>query len=341
MSFLVHDILEHAARTWPDNVAVVEAGNDGAKYTYSYVSEEAERVHVFLKNSGVLKGERVGLLSRTSLEYVAWIFGICKAGAVAVPLNNTATAPDLARVADDCGLCGIFFSKEYRDKADAAVKCVSGVKFAVEGLPSGDIMGHHRPSGPGAKDPDDIAMIMYTSGSTGEPLGVMLSNRNIVSNNRSIARYTHINSEDSICCVLGLNYIFGLSLLFSHFIVGGSLVMDNRFQYPNMVLETMETFRVSGFAGVPSHYAILLNMSDIKTRKLPYLRYFLQAGDSMPPRITRELLEYFPDKHLYLMYGQTEASPRLTYLDPKKAITKPGSVGQAIPGVKVRVVDEE
>ena len=117
------------------------------------------------------------------------------------------------------------------------------------------------------------------------------------------------------------------------------MILDNRFIYPNLVLDTIEKFKATGFAGVPSHYAMLLNASDISDRKLQSLKYFLQAGDRMPEEVTGRILTLFPRKKIYLMYGQTEASPRLTYLDPKFAGRKPGSVGKAISGVKVKVVN--
>jgi len=155
----------------------------------------------------------------------------------------------------------------------------------------------------------DLSSIIYTSGTTGDPLGVLLSHRNILSNSRSIVKYSGISGRDSVCCVLPFYYIYGLSLLFSHFMVGGTVVIENGFMYPNTVLDTIEKLQTTGFAGVSSHYAMLLGLSGLRTRRLPSLRYFMQAGDSMPPRTTRELIRLFPKKRLYLMYGLTEASP--------------------------------
>ena len=112
----------------------------------------------------------------------------------------------------------------------------------------------------------DIASIVYTSGSTGKARGAVLTHLNIVSNTRSIVKYLELSSDDRIMVVLPFYYIYGKSLLNTHFSVGGSVVVDNRFLYPNVILQTITEQDVTGFSGVPSTFTILLSRSNVKSR---------------------------------------------------------------------------
>ena len=188
---------------------------------------------------------------------------------------------------------------------------------------------------------DDLCAILYTSGSTGLPRGATLRHRNLAANTRQILAYLHLTADDSVLSVLPFHYSFGNSLLLTHFAVGGRVVVDNRFAYPSAVVETLERSRVSGFSGVPSNYAILAAKTDFLRRGWPDLRYLTQAGGSMTPALTRRLLDELPPHiRLFVMYGQTEASARLSYVPPERLREKLGSIGIAIPGVTLTIRDE-
>jgi acyl-CoA synthetase (AMP-forming)/AMP-acid ligase II len=140
--------------------------------------------------------------------------------------------------------------------------------------------------------------------------------------------------------VLPFYYIYGKSLLNTHFFVGGSVVIDNRFAFPNVILETMKNTEVTGFSGVPSTYMILLNKSAIRNYQFDSLRYITQAGGAMAASVQKEVAKTFAPAKLYIMYGATEASARLSYLDPKDLANKWGSIGKAIPNVDLFVADQ-
>jgi acyl-CoA synthetase (AMP-forming)/AMP-acid ligase II len=123
--------------------------------------------------------------------------------------------------------------------------------------------------------------------------------------------------------------------------VGGSVVLDNRFAFPNVILDTMKKTDTTGFSGVPSTFMILLNRSTVKKQKFPSLRYLTQAGGPMAPAVQKEVVETFDPAKLFVMYGATEASARLSYLDPADLTRKWGSIGKAIPNVDLFVADEE
>jgi len=122
---------------------------------------------------------------------------------------------------------------------------------------------------------------------------------------------------------------------------GASLVLENGFVFPNVVLERMRKEEVTGFAGVPSTFAILLNRSKLRNEGVPSLRYVTQAGGAMSAALASSLQDALPGVEIYIMYGQTEATARLTYLDPRDLSRKPGSVGKAIPGVRIMLYKKD
>jgi acyl-CoA synthetase (AMP-forming)/AMP-acid ligase II len=140
--------------------------------------------------------------------------------------------------------------------------------------------------------------------------------------------------------ILPFYYSYGNSLLLTHMYCGGSVVIDNRFAYPNVILEIMSQERVTGFSGVPSTFAILMHKSNIRNYHFEHLRYITQAGGPMTPALTQKIMEAMPHLKIFVMYGQTEASARLSYLEPERLLEKIGSIGRAIPGVELTVRNE-
>jgi acyl-CoA synthetase (AMP-forming)/AMP-acid ligase II len=190
----------------------------------------------------------------------------------------------------------------------------------------------------------DLASIIWTSGSTGRPKGAMLTHRNIVSNTLSICQYLHLTQHDIQMVVLPFYYVMGKSLLNTHFAAGGSVVINNKFAFPAAVLNEMVSEKVTGFSGVPSTYAFLLHRSPIAAYrdKLTSLRYCSQAGGHMSRVIKEGLRQVLPvHTDIYIMYGATEAAARLSYLEPERFKDKMDSIGKAIPGVTLTVMDEE
>jgi acyl-CoA synthetase (AMP-forming)/AMP-acid ligase II len=171
----------------------------------------------------------------------------------------------------------------------------------------------------------------------------MLSHKNIVTNVHSICQYLSITENDTQMVVLPFFYVMGKSLLNTHIAASGTVVINNKFAYPAFVLKQMVDEKVTAFSGVPSTYAYLLHRSPLlKYReKLNFLRYCSQAGGHMSDQLKMELRQVLPEHtKLYIMYGATEASARLTYLDPERFEEKMGSIGKSIPNVTLRVLNE-
>jgi len=179
---------------------------------------------------------------------------------------------------------------------------------------------------------------MFTSGSTGIPKGVMVTHQNIASNTSDIVEYMGLTPADRAMVVLPFHYCFGLSLLHSVLAAGGSLVLNNQFMYPESVLADMLAKGCTGLAGVPSTYQILLRKSRFKQMEFPALRWFQQAGGKLHNPFIKEIQDAFPEVNYYLMYGQTEATARLSYLPPDRLQEKLGSIGQGLPSTRLVVL---
>ena len=187
-----------------------------------------------------------------------------------------------------------------------------------------------------------LAEIIFTSGSTGVPKGVMISHKNLISNTRSILEYLKLKPSDRMLVVLPFYYCFGLSLLHTHLRAGGSIVLNNSFMFIGNVIQNLLEYSCTGFAGVPSHFQILLRKTKtFKETKFPDLRYVTQAGGKLPAVFIDEFREAFPNTKFIVMYGQTEATARLAYLPPEMYNKKKGSLGKAIPGVELRIINEK
>lgn len=334
--------LEHWASLHPDRNAVFQGDR---RTTYATLNRAVLAVNSSLRRTGLQPGERVAILCDNSAECIAAYFGVQREGGVVVALNTQYTAFEIERILRHARVSLLITDKKY---VSAARKAANGILHEDKVLVVDEIeeMGGRLPD---MGDPastvrpsmDDLAAIIYTSGTTGRPKGVMLTHRNFCANASSIVSYLGLSVTDKVMTILPFYYSYGMSLLTTHLMVGGTLVLENSFMYPNKVLNTMESEEVTGFAGVPTTFAILLNKSNIRNRRFPALRYLTQAGGPMSPQHAKTLKEILPDTRVFIMYGQTEATARLTYLEPEDLHRKLGSIGKAIPGVTIQVIKDD
>lgn len=191
-----------------------------------------------------------------------------------------------------------------------------------------------------SRAPEEPAILLFTSGSTGRPRGVIQTFKNVDANTRSIVEYLSLDDRDRALLILPLHYCYGRSVLQTHLFAGGSVYLENRFAFPRVALETLGAERCTGMAGVPLTFEIIRRQVDVSTLSLPTLRYLTQAGGAMAPETIDWVREAFAPTKLFVMYGQTEATARLSYLPPERGREKRGSIGVAIPRVELRVVDD-
>ncbi len=353
---LVHHFLERSARLFPDKIALIHRP---VRATYSEINNRADNLACYLISAGVQRGDRIAVLMENSLEYVVSYYGIMKAGAVAVPLNSDLKPEGLRYAIDDLEARILISSSKFEKTISTSNLAEFGLSRLLLNKPSAP---HSLPyavidfssitpcspsapcSLPSAIVDSDLASIVYTSGSSGGPKGVMLSHRNIVDNVFSICQYLRLTENDIQMVVLPFFYVMGKSLLHTHFAVGGSVVLDNRFAFPAAVLKEMVAEKVTGFSGVPSTFAYLIHRSPLAAMRdqLASLRYVSQAGGHMAKAVKEKLRETLPcHTEIFVMYGTTEAAARLSYLEPSRLSEKMDSIGKAIPGVTLRVVKED
>jgi acyl-CoA synthetase (AMP-forming)/AMP-acid ligase II len=181
----------------------------------------------------------------------------------------------------------------------------------------------------------DLACLVYTSGSTGEPKGVMCDHSNVVFVAQSIISYLNNGPHDAILNVLPLSFGYGLYQVAATTLSGGTLVLENGFAFPGYILERIGKERVTGLPSVPTLFAALLQM-DLAQFDLSSLRYITNAAAALPPSHIKEMRKKLPWVTIYSMYGLTETQ-RTLYLPPEQLDERPDSVGIAIPGTEVWV----
>lgn len=350
----VHQLLEMSAARFPEKEAVVYGEQ---RFQYSVLNALTNKAARWLVRQSVNTGDRVVIFLENSLEYIVSYYAILKVGAVAVPMNSDLPTEGIRPLLETIEPKVIITRNRFLKQILPTAPATFGVEYLVI------VDQHERTSAESLRifpwseidsemqsdnlaleiNPEDVASIILTSGSTGKPKGVMLTHRNILANVRSIVEYLELTADDVQMVVLPFFYVMGKSLLNTHIAVGGKVVINNRFAFPAQVVQQMIDEKVTGFSGVPSTYAYLLHRSPFKASrdKLQALRYCSQAGGHMASSLKHELLEVLPEKtRLFIMYGATEASARLSYVEPERLRDKMDSIGRPIPGVSMKVLDE-
>ena len=321
---------EHSAALNKDAVV----GKQSIHYPELYANALSVAEH-FKEEHG--ENNFVLILSENSIFFITVYLGLMKSGNICVPLNPNIEPENLKRVREMTGSSLAFVSKRHQAK-------FSEYDFTVYNQDDLEEWGQRKEAVETYLTFDDnrLAEIIFTSGSTGEQKGVMITHKNIIANTNSIVEYLKLTQLDIIQVVMPFYYCYGLSLLHTHLRVGGAVHMNNSFIFIGSVIDDLNRYNCTGFAGVPSHFQILLRKTkDFKTTEFHSLRYVTQAGGKLHPAFIEEFVDAFPEIDFYVMYGQTEATARLAYLPPELVRIKPGSLGKGIPGVELKVVNEQ
>jgi acyl-coenzyme A synthetase/AMP-(fatty) acid ligase len=188
----------------------------------------------------------------------------------------------------------------------------------------------------------ELAVLLSTSGTTGSPKLVRLAYKNIQSNAESIAKYLHIDSNERPITTLPLNYSYGLSVVNSHLLKGATIVLTDKTVFFRDFWNVFNEYKSTSFAGVPYTYTMLKRINFDKI-ELPTLKYFTQAGGKLSEEFIRHFNQYALEKRVnfFVMYGQTEATARITYVPPERLSDKIGSIGISIPGGELKIMNDE
>jgi fatty-acyl-CoA synthase len=347
--------LSAAARKRPDHPAL---WRDGASLTYGELDARASRVAGALASRGVEPGDRVVLLAQNGFEWVESFFGVVRAGAIVAPLNFRLTAAELAAITGDCDPAAAIVDGELwpllqcalSDSASLRACLVIGPPIPVGDPPAEDycaaVAGADRVGDASldhARD-DDVAVLCFTSGTTGRPKGAMLTHANLALNVLNAAAVLGLTEPDEVwACGSPLFHVGGFGdLLMQVPICGTFVILPSRHFDAASIAHLMERSGTTGCSFVPAQWQAICGLQGIRERPLAQQLRHVGYGTSASPMVLLEALnDTFPNADRIHAFGQTEMSPTTTILHGEDAVRKLGSVGRPIPHVEARIVDDD
>ncbi|MBX7082252.1 MAG: acyl--CoA ligase [Nannocystaceae bacterium] len=351
MTVRLFELLRHSAARWPDKPAAVFPG--GQSIGFAELDRRSDQVALRLRRLGIGAGDRVAMFHDNSLPALVWFWGILKSGAQNVDVPTLAGRPTIQGVLDEARPRAIAVDAKQLPKlfeGDDPVRLPPIWLSTAEAEPLAQTRGaglhvqdeiiaqergeRFEPAG----SADDVAMIVYTSGTTGRPNGVMLSHTNFLSNLQAANGLMGLSDRDSILVVVPLYYIHGRMQLLLHAMLGGTVYFSAGFQFPQKVLLELIEYGTTGFSGVPYHFKQLLDRSKLSATPPPALQYVLVTGGALSPDELDRLHAALPSTGIHLAYGQTEAAPRITWVGPDDLFRKRGGLGRALPGVTLEIL---
>jgi long-chain acyl-CoA synthetase len=353
---LVQHFLENSAARLPNKVALI---CDGKRLTYSEINEQADQLAASLITLGIKRQDRVIIFMDNSAESVVSLFGILKAGAIFILLNAGMKARKLSAILKDSGARAVITHANKARVIQEALEDAAALEHVVwagsipkpteSGSGTGTFLSWNELLSPMSYQLSamtsscidlDLAAIIYTSGSAGDPKGVMCAHYNMVAAAESITQCIGNVESDIIMDVLPLSFDYGLYQVLMAFLFGGTVVLEKSFLYPYRILEKAVSEKVTGFPLVPTMAALLLQMEDLWKFDFSALRYVTNTAAALPVAYIRKLQSRFPHVKIFSMYGLTECK-RVSYLPPDQLDIRPDSVGIPIPNEEVFVVDEK
>lgn len=330
----IYDIIYKKPKDFDDKIAVKDNQNE---YTYLELKRSIEKIAVSLLNMGIKKGDRVAIYLPNSFDFIAIYFACSMHGIICVPLNWINTQSNIRYVLKDSGCTALV---SYKNKI---------VDITPEYLTIEELFGKTFILMLKKRDKElsvfpttisnDTNLLLYTSGSTGQAKGVILTHFNTYIGGKIVGEYLEMTEHDIVLALLPFSFDYGLNQVISTFLVSGTLVI----KYPYLIYEiphVIEKEKITGLAGIPTIWINMMNQKNVNKHKFDSLRYITNSGDAIPDRYLDAMENIFPKAKIYLMYGLTECF-RCTYLEPVMLQKKRGAIGKAIPGCEVMVINEE
>jgi len=351
---LLNNFLEQSANLFPQKEAII---CQGKRHTFSEIDNAANSLGRALIEQGFQKQDRAIIYLDNSCESVISIFGILKAGGIFVTINPAVKSRKLESILSDCSARVLITDSNHVMELSAAQSSLRRLAFIIvtdpektnlTGEPIVNIrflsfwkMIENAEPAPLTQCCIDIdlASLIYTSGSSGSPKGVMLTHHNMVTAVNSITQYLENTQDDIIIDTLPLSFDYGLYQVLMASKFGGSVVLEKGFIFPEQIINMVVREKVTGWPMVPTIAAILCRLKNLEKHDLSRLRYITSTGQVLPTNHIARLREAFPGVRVYSMYGLTECK-RVSYLPPQDIEKKPGSVGKSIPNTEVYIVND-
>ena len=341
----VGDLLIRTAERVPDQEALIEGE---VRLTYARFCDRATRFAAALQRLRVEPGERVGLLLPNGVAFAVAHFGSLLAGAISLPLNTRLAPAELEFIINDARASVLLVHAAFREAWGSVRGNLPGVKHAIAvGEPHGGLLTFDELLGEPAtswrthrSEEDEVACILYTSGTTGLPKGAMLTHRNILFNNASCKAHLGYLPTDRTLIVLPMFHVTALNSQLSAFVeIGGTMVIMAAYQTREVIRQLAE-HRITCAFFVPTVCTLLLLSPHLAGTDLGTLRLIAYGGAPMSPETIRGLRERFPGVGVINAYGLTETSSLTTALPPADAESRSDSVGLPVSRTRIRIVDE-
>jgi len=319
------DLIAERARVTPGKTSLVSV-ETGERLTYAQLDERVSAAAATILDTGT-PGDRVGILGYNSNDYVAFFFGALRAGVIAVPLSTRATAHELGVIAADCGMQAVFVSPDFGASS-------FGVTAYELRVPEG-----RGPVPRPQSRPDDgaIACLLYTSGTTGKPKGVMIPRRQLLWNGYNTAINWGLRADDVSPVFTPMYHAGGLAaFLIPIFCAGGTIVVHKSFNAAE-VWRTVEAEGATVVLGVPTIWKLLLDAPEYASAKLDGVRWFISGGAPLP----QYLIDAYQTRGIVFKqgYGMTEVGVNCFTMTVDDSYRKPGSIGRPMLFTEVRLVN--
>lgn len=344
---LLYDIIRRGASEYPECAAIHFRDST---LTYSDLAKEVNRLASALREKGIGQGDRIGLLLPNCPTFTVAYYAITALGAVCVPANPLLKPAELTHMWGDSGVKLVFTIPVLLSNVLEVQRSLPDMRTIVnvaeqgetppEVLPYAELLqrGTEEPVNTHGIHPNDPAVCIYTSGTTGRPKGALLSHHNLTVNCRQITKVLHFDERDNFLCVLPLFHSFaGTVCQNTALFCGAQITLLEQF-HPARVVEAIRRHQVTIFAGVPAMYQALLQYPVDQPQDFSSVRLCVSGGAPMPVALMKAFEERF--KTIILEGdGPTECSP-VTCVNPPEGVRKPGSVGLPIPGVEMKIFDD-
>ena len=340
---LLHDFLGDSARRLGDKTAIICRAD---RLSFGEIDRRADRLARALVRRGVTRGDRVAILGDARPEALIAVWATLKANAIFMVVSRDIREDRLAYILRDSGARALIGPARAIARVNVATAMAPELAVAIAhgGAPPplrgasstawDEALEGEEDAPPRRLTIDqDLAAIVYTSGSTGEPKGVMLTHACMIAAATSITTYLEAREDDIVLDALPLAFDYGLYQVLMAARVGATVVLEDGFAFPGAVLDVVESERVTALPGVPTMFAILAQMGEME-RDLSRVRYVTSTAAALPASHIQVIRGLFPRARIYSMYGLTECK-RCTYLPPDDLDRKPGSVGIAIPNTEL------